>query len=137
MTKCVSRMRHRPLVRFTRSAGNITMDCDDLERIDLVALGGADTVEVKSLVATDVVEVNVDLAAEPAGETGDAALDHVLVDATDGADLVSLSGNGTSASVRGLSALIHITGAEIANDALTINALAGDDVVETEVEDRR
>ena len=36
-------------VRFTRDVGNITMDLDGVEEIDLNALGGADTVTVNDL----------------------------------------------------------------------------------------
>jgi hypothetical protein len=38
-------------VLFTRNLGNIVMDLDGVERIDLNALGGADTVKVNDLSA--------------------------------------------------------------------------------------
>ena len=41
-----------------------------------------------------------------------------------------MTGDGASASVLGLSAQVNMTGAEAANDRLTVNALGGDDVVE-------
>ena len=48
-------------LRFFRDAGNITMDTHDVERVDFVALGGADVVTVNDLRGTGVREVNVDL----------------------------------------------------------------------------
>ena len=41
-------------VRFTRDVGNVTMDLDGVETIDLNALGGADTITVNDLTATDL-----------------------------------------------------------------------------------
>ena len=41
-------------VRFTRNVGNIVMDLNDVETIDLNALGGADNVTVNDLTGTDV-----------------------------------------------------------------------------------
>ena len=40
--------------RFTRNVGNIVMDLNDVEAIDLNALGGADTITVNDLTGTDV-----------------------------------------------------------------------------------
>jgi hypothetical protein len=41
-------------VLFTRNVANIIMDLNDLERIDLNALGGADNLVVNDLSGTDV-----------------------------------------------------------------------------------
>ena len=43
-------------VLFTRNLGNIVMDLNDVETIDLNALGGADTLTVNDLSGTDVTE---------------------------------------------------------------------------------
>ena len=56
-----------PRVRFTRDIGNITMDLDGVERVNVNALGGADTLTVDDLSGTDVTEVNTDLAATGGG----------------------------------------------------------------------
>ena len=50
-------------LRFFRQQGNIVMDVDDTERVVLHALGGADATTVNDLSGTDVVAVDVDLAA--------------------------------------------------------------------------
>ena len=52
-------------VRFLRNVGNITMDTDDVEQIDLNALGGADNLVVNDLTGTDLSEIDTDLAATP------------------------------------------------------------------------
>lgn len=44
--------------------------------------------------------------------------------------MIQAAGDASGVSVLGLAARVDITGAEVANDRLTINALAGDDVVE-------
>jgi Ca2+-binding RTX toxin-like protein len=111
-------------VRFTRDVANIVMDLNDVERTELQALGGVDSVAVHDLAGTDMTEVNSDLGA------GDGAADTVAVDGTAGDDEVNVSGADGEAAVTGLAAQVNISAAEAANDQLTVNALAGDDVVQ-------
>ncbi len=114
-------------LRFTRDVANITMETNDVERVTFNALGGADTITVNDLSGTDVTTVNINLAATTGG--GDGQADSVIVTGTTGADVASVAGDATGVSVVGPAARVNITGAE-AGDRLTINALAGDDVVE-------
>jgi Ca2+-binding RTX toxin-like protein len=115
-------------VRFFRDIANVVMDLDDVEGIDLTTLGGADTIVANDLSGTDVVEVNTNLAAF--GGAGDAAVDNVIVQGTNGDDVVIVAGDASGVSAAGLAAQVNITGAEGATDRLTVNTLAGDDVVE-------
>jgi Ca2+-binding RTX toxin-like protein len=115
-------------VTFFRNIANVTMDLNDVEGIDFNALAGTDNVVVNDLSGTDVVEVNTNLAA--AGGAGDALPDNVTVHGTNGDDVAQAFGDATGVSVLGLAARVNITGAEAANDRLTLNMLAGDDVVE-------
>jgi Ca2+-binding RTX toxin-like protein len=117
-------------VLFTRNLGNIVMNLDDVERIDLNALGGSDTTTVNDLSGTDVIEVDVDLAGVLGGTDGDGQADVVVVNGTNGDDVAVVAGDATSVSVTGLSAQVNIAGAEAANDRLLVNLLAGDDVLE-------
>ena len=71
-------------VRFTRNLGNIVMDLNDVERIDLNALGGTDTITVNDLTGTDLVEVNVNLAGAIGRRAGDGQPDTVIVNGTNG-----------------------------------------------------
>jgi Ca2+-binding RTX toxin-like protein len=116
-------------VRFTRNLGTIVMDLDDVEAIDLNTLGNTDTTIVNDLSGTDLVKINVNLAGTIGGTAGDAAADVVIVNGTNGADLIDVFGAGTSVSVVGLAAQVSITSSEGANDSLVINALGGDDGV--------
>ena len=116
-------------VLFTRNLGNIVMDLDDVETVDLNAVGGSDTITVGDLSGTDVVQFASDLAGVLGGTAGDAQPDTVIVNGTNGVDDVDIAGAGTSASVVGLSTRVDITNSEAANDSLVVNALGEDDVI--------
>ena len=74
-------------VRFTRDVANIVMDLNDVETIDAKALGGADTVTVNDLSGHRPRRASTpDLAAPGGGD--DAAADNVIVNATNGDDVV-------------------------------------------------
>jgi Ca2+-binding RTX toxin-like protein len=115
-------------VRFFRDVANVTMDLHGVEAVDFNALGGADTITVGDLSGTDVKQVNLNLNSS-AG-SGDGQADNVIVNGTNQADAIVVAGVGTDATVLGLAAQVNVTGAEAANDRLTVNALAGDDVVD-------
>ena len=115
-------------VRFTRNVANIVMDLDDVETIAAKALAGVDTVTVNDLSGTDVTDVVSDLAAPGGGS--DAAADNVIVNATNGDDVVTVEGSSSNAQVSGLAARVSLSGAIAGSDRLTVNALAGDDVVD-------
>jgi Ca2+-binding RTX toxin-like protein len=114
---------------FFRSAGNITMDVDDTERVDLRTLGGVDNVVVNDLSDTDVTETDIDLAAAIGGATGDGAADTITVNGTNDADNVAVAANGGVVDVTGLFTAIGISHPEVANDTLAINTLDGNDNV--------
>lgn len=116
-------------VLFTRNLGNITMDLDDVESIDLNTLGSADTVTINDLTGTDLLAINVNTAGTIGGTLGDAAADVIIVNGTDGSDIIDVFGAGTSVSVVGSSAQVTIANSEGANDSLVINALGGNDGV--------
>ena len=117
-------------VRFTRNVGNVVMDLDDVERFDVHALGLTDTIVVNDLTGTDATTINVNLAGSLGGSAGDAQADNIIVNGTSGEDVIFVSGNASGVVVSGLAALINIFNADTALDRLTINALAGDDVVD-------
>ena len=114
-------------VIFTRNLGNIVMDLDDMETLEINALGGTDQLTVNDLSGTDVNLVKVNLAGTIGGTAGDNAADMVTANATNGDDIIDVFGAGSSVSVLGLAARIDITGSEGANDSLVINGLGGND----------
>ena len=116
-------------VRFTRNLGNIVMDINEVESIDLNALGNTDTAIVNDLSGTDLAEINVDLAGTIGGSSGDAQADTIIVSGTNGDDIIDIVGAGTSVSVLGLAAQVNITNSEGANDSLVVNTLDGNDGV--------
>jgi Ca2+-binding RTX toxin-like protein len=114
-------------VRFTRDIANVAMDLNDTEVIDFNAFGGADTITVNDLSGTDASLVRLHLEANGGG--GDGQVDTVIINATEGDDVVLVVGDNGIVEVHGLSTEILITGFE-ATDRLIINTLGGNDVVE-------
>jgi Ca2+-binding RTX toxin-like protein len=113
--------------RVTRNLGNIVTDINDVEKVNINALGGADTVVVNNLAGTDITEVSVRLAGTIGGTAGDAQADTVIVNGTNSQDIIDVFGSGNSIAVLGLAAAVNVTGTEGANDTLVINGLGGDD----------
>ncbi len=116
-------------VLFTRVQGNIVMDLDDVEAIDVRPLGGNDTVTVNDMTETDLTRVDIDLAAAPGGSTGDGLADTVTIKGTTGDDTIAANASGAAIGVSGLAAFVGITHADAASDALVIDSLAGVDDV--------
>jgi Ca2+-binding RTX toxin-like protein len=114
-----------PRARFTRDVGNITMDLDDVERIDSAALGGADAFTAGDLSGTDLTALRIGLGT-------DGAADQVVVNASNRADAVTASGVAGNAALTGLpnGLMLAVAGAQVADDRLTINGLAGGDTVD-------
>ncbi len=117
-------------VVFTRNVANITMDLNDVERIDFNARGGADNIVVGDLSKTDVKEIAIDLESTPGSGVGDLAADSVTVNATKGSDQITVAGSGASVVVNGLSAQVTIDGTEVANDSLVVNGFGGSDTID-------
>ncbi len=55
--------------------------------------------------------------------------DIVVVNGTNGDDIIDIVGAGSSASVLGLAAQMNIANSEGANDSLVVNTLGGEDAV--------
>lgn len=116
-------------VRFTRNLGTIVMDLDDVEAIDLRALGGADSLAVNDATGTDLRLVAVDLAEVIGGATADGAGDTVTVVGTAAVDTIAATLVGSTITVDGLVAMTEVTHADAALDRLVIDSGAGDDDV--------
>ncbi len=115
--------------RFTRNLGNIVMDLNDVERIDLNALGGSDTLTVNDLSGTDVTQLRVNLAGTIGGTVGDGLVDTVVVNGRSAGDTVTLSGNAVAYTVSGLPATVNVSNAD-AQDAIVVNGLGGNDTLD-------
>jgi Ca2+-binding RTX toxin-like protein len=117
-------------VRFFRNVGTITMDLDDVERIDLTAKGGADNLAVHDTSGTDLTQIVTDLANPSGSGTDDGAADNITVDGTAGNDVIVAQGAAGTMDVGGLATALSIVGASPTIDRVTFNALDGDDVVD-------
>ena len=78
-------------IRLFRDVGNVTMDLNGVENIDVAALGGADNINVGDLTGAGAKQVNIDLAGAPGGTTGDGQADTVTINGTSGDDVITLS----------------------------------------------
>src|SRR5262249_51252142 len=118
--------------RITRDVDGMTMDLNSLEVVDVVPLGGADTVTVNDLTGSGVGGVNIALGAD-AFHDGDGAADTVILNGTNGNDNIAIIGStigSPSLNVVGLSAQVNITDSE-PTDRLAVNTLGGFDHVNT------
>jgi hypothetical protein len=116
-------------VRFTRNLGSIVMDLDDVEAIDLRALGGADSTTVNDARGTDLRRVAVDLAEVIGGAASDRVADTVTVVGTADVDSIAATLVGSTIVVDGLVATTAVTHTDATLDRLVIDSGAGDDDV--------
>ncbi|MGH9250359.1 MAG: calcium-binding protein, partial [Acidimicrobiales bacterium] len=114
---------------FLRDVANIRMDMNGVERLDLTALGGADTVTVNDMSGTDFRRADVDLSA-PTG-AADGVADIVTVNGTEQADRIRVKDAGARVAVDGLRTETVVAGGELI-DQLQVNALGGDDKVKVD-----
>jgi Ca2+-binding RTX toxin-like protein len=111
-----------------RTVDAVTLDLVGIETIRVFPRGGADSIIVGDLLGTEVTGVALDLAGATAG--GDGQADLVTVNATNGDDVFGVAGDAQGLQVFGLQAAVQIVNHELANDRLTLNALAGGDVID-------
>jgi hypothetical protein len=116
-------------LRLSRDVENVVMDLDDLEEINPVVNGGADTIAVGDLSATGIDEVNVNLEPGLGTPGGDGLPDRVTATGTDGDDAVAVAGANGTVAVTGLAARLGITHAE-GIDSLAVDTLGGHDTVD-------
>jgi Ca2+-binding RTX toxin-like protein len=109
-------------IRFTRDVGNVALDLNGVESIAAEAGDGADHLSVGDLSGTALADLAVDFDGLP---------DTVTAAATQGDDLVTVTGDGNSSVIAGLTARIAVTGTTVGGAGLTVNALNGDDVAQT------
>ena len=116
-------------VRFFRDAANITMDLNDIEVIDVQALGGPDSVVFNDTTGTDLKTVALDLEAAIGGGAGDGAADSITVNGTNDPDDIDISADGSAVDVIGAPVALRIDHSEATNDTLTVNGLGGADTI--------
>jgi hemolysin type calcium-binding protein len=110
---------------FLRDPGQVRMDLDSVERLNVQPLGGADAVTINDTTGTGLVQANIDLSV--AGN-GDAKIDTVTVNGTEQADQVRVHPEGSRVDVKGLQPETRISGSE-PTDRLQVNTSGGNDKV--------
>jgi Ca2+-binding RTX toxin-like protein len=121
-------------LRLTRHVDAVTLELKNLEEVDAVAGGGADTFTIGDLRRTPAQLVHVSLASLPITAAGDGAPDVVSVEATPGRDALMLTGAKSTATLTGLAHTVTVSHTEPA-DTLAIDTLAGKDTLDTSVFD--
>lgn len=116
-------------IRVTRDVGNVNLDLNDLERLDIAPLGGADTMHVADLSGTDTDHVSFMLPLSRGTFAGDGARDRVLVDGTNGTDAIHAKAGGPTVRVEGLATIVETIGAEAALDSMFLDTKLGSDSV--------
>ena len=112
-----------------RDVGNVTMDLNGIERIELAAAGGADNIVVGDLTGTGITQVAIDLAAAGTAH-GDGQSDQVTINGTAGNDFITVDSNSGVVTVSGLAETVTIAHAEGALDQLAVSGGSGDDVID-------
>ena len=114
-------------VLLSRNVGSVIMDLNDVERIELQALAGVDSITVGDVSGTDLKLVAVDLAGATPG-TGDGSGDNVAVTGSKAANTVNVTQAGGVISVAGFAAQVTVANAE-ATDSLFLQSLGGNDKI--------
>ncbi len=121
-------------VRFFRDVGNVTMDLDGIEDLNVNALGGADTITVNDLTGTDLKAANIDVSATGNGAgNDDGQPDTVIANGTAGRDNVAVNSNAGDVLVSGLHTQVQVAGSNATQDNVDVQTLAGDDAVDAGV----
>ena len=113
---------------LTRNVASIVMDQDNVERVQINALGGADNFNIGDLRGTDVREVAIDLAGVAGGSSGDGVADSVAVSGGVQDEFITVSTSGDDAVISGLAAQSRVSNLD-ARDAVAIDGSAGDDII--------
>ena len=116
-------------LRLFRDVGNVVMDVDGVERVQITAAGGADTITVNDLTGTAVTQVALDLSVPAGSGQGDGAADKAIVNGTIGDDSITVAGSSAGVTVAGLAAKVTVAGAEGGLNSLVVNGLGGNDTI--------
>ena len=117
---------------LTRNVGAVQLDATNVERVEIAALGGADTVNIGDLAPAGVTEVAVDLAATAGGKTADTKIDTVSIAGTGDNNNILLSMAGSKIVEVGLPTQVSIDHAG-KTDLLVIHAGNGQDFIDASI----
>jgi Ca2+-binding RTX toxin-like protein len=107
--------------------GTDIIDLNDVERLELQALGGGDFLSILPIAGTDLKQMALDLSNGTPG-VGDGAVDTIEAFAFDSANTINLTRTGNVVSVTGLPVAFTVTDAE-ASDLLQVFGQGGNDKI--------
>jgi Ca2+-binding RTX toxin-like protein len=119
-----------PRVRLLRNIANVNTDLGGVERIEVDALGGGDTLVAGDTSGTELETFAVNLSAF--GGAGDGVADSVIAGGTANDDTVALGSAGAAQIVSGLTAEVEVTGGE-AQDEINVGTGDGSDTITANV----
>jgi len=115
-------------VLLTRNVGNIVMNQDNVERVEIFAGDGIDSVDIGELRGTDVREVFVNLAATVDGTSGDGKDDTVSVSGGARSEFLTVTASGDDILVNGLAEQVRVANTD-ASDTIVVRGAGGADVI--------
>lgn len=116
-------------LRLSRDVANIQITTNMVEQIQFHAGGGSDTITIGDLSDTRAARISLDMAAVAGSGTGDGVVDMVTVLGSAGGDKISVSGSGSSLSIKGMPWEVRIAGRD-SNDVVLLATGEGDDNVD-------
>jgi hypothetical protein len=119
-----------PRVRLLRNIANVVTDLGGVERVEIDALGGSDTLVAGDTAGTELQAFAANLSAF--GGAGDTVADSVIVGATPQDDAVELGSEGAAQVVSGLAAKVEVTGGET-QDEINVGTGDGSDTITANV----
>jgi Ca2+-binding RTX toxin-like protein len=112
----------------SRNIGIVLTTTSGVEQLDLMARAGADSVHIGDLAGTAVRRINVELAAQPGGTTGDVITDAIVVAGSPLPESISITADAGAVVVSGLTAAVRILHPE-GFDALDVYGMDGADQI--------
>jgi hypothetical protein len=110
---------------FLRDVGNIRMDMNDVELLDLAAAGGVDNITINDMTGTGFRQAYIDLSVLGAG---DGQADVVTMNGSGRDDDLRVAAAGGQVDVNAFTVGARISGSET-SDRLQLNGRGGDDSV--------
>jgi Ca2+-binding RTX toxin-like protein len=117
-------------ISLLRDVGNVVMDLNSIELIELNPLDGSDAIVLKDLSGTDILRVRIDLASTPGGSVGDGKADSVTFYGVNGDEIIAVHGSAGSVDIStSLGDGAVIINHPDASDQLVVNTSAGNDII--------
>ena len=114
---------------LTRDVANIRMDMSDLERLDIMPAGGADTMHVDDMSGTETKVVTWELAPFRGTTASDGSQDSVTVNGSNGDDNITVTSGGQQVRVAGLATVVEVNRADKSLDTLFVDTRLGSDSI--------